>query len=73
MPTAADGLAFIRTARRRWPELPLAAVTGFPSELDELADTPEWPILVLTKPVALAQIQEVLRLAGSNATVPSAR
>src|SRR5688572_26453224 len=26
MPAAADGLAFIRTARRRWPELPLAAV-----------------------------------------------
>ena len=62
MPTAAEGLAFIRTARRRWPALPLAAVTGYPGDLDALLGTPEWPILVLTKPVRLPQILEVLRL-----------
>ena len=65
MPAAADGIAFIRTVRRRWPGVPLAAVTGFPGDLDGLFDTPEWPVLVLTKPVRLAQILEVLRyLAG---------
>ncbi len=61
LPEAADGIAFIRTVRRRWPAVPLAAVTGFPGDLDELFDTPEWPVLVLTKPVRLAQILEVLR------------
>ena len=67
MPTAAEGLAFIRTARRRWPALPLAAVTGYPADLDALLGTPEWPILVLTKPVRLPQILEVLRLTVSPA------
>jgi CheY-like chemotaxis protein len=67
MPAAADGLEFIRTVRRRWPAVPLAAVTGFPGDLDELFDTPEWPVLVLTKPVRLAQIQEVLRLLAGPA------
>jgi CheY-like chemotaxis protein len=62
MPTAVMGIEFIRTARRRWPEIPLAAVTAFPTDLDGLLGTAEWPILVLTKPVRLAQIQEVLRL-----------
>ena len=73
MPTAAEGLAFIRTARRRWPALPLAAVTGYPGDLDALLGTPEWPILVLTKPVRLPQILEVLRLtvpAGGAAPLP---
>ena len=73
MPAAHDGVAFIRTARRRWPELPVAAVTGYPSDLDALLGTPEWPILVLTKPVSLPQILEVLRLTVSNASAPPAR
>ena len=62
MPAAADGVAFIRTARRRWPAVPLAAITAFPGDLDGLVDTPEWPVLILPKPVRLAQILEVLRL-----------
>jgi CheY-like chemotaxis protein len=62
LPAAADGLGFIRTARQRWPDVPLAAVTAFPGDLDGLLDTPEWPVLVLPKPVRLAQILEVLRL-----------
>jgi CheY-like chemotaxis protein len=62
MPAAADGVEFIRTARRRWPAVPLAAVTGFSGDLDGLFDTPEWPVLVLTKPVRLAHILDVLRL-----------
>jgi CheY-like chemotaxis protein len=62
MPTAHHGVAFIRTARRRWPDLPLAAVTGYPADLDGLLGTPEWPVLILTKPVRLSQILELLRL-----------
>jgi CheY-like chemotaxis protein len=65
MPTAQDGIEFIRTARRRWPNLPLAAVTGYPADLDGLLGTPEWPILLLTKPVRRSQILEVLRLTVS--------
>jgi CheY-like chemotaxis protein len=62
MPGPADGIAFIRTVRQRWPAVPLAAVTAYPADLDALVGTPEWPILVLTKPVRLAQILEVLQL-----------
>jgi CheY-like chemotaxis protein len=65
MPAAHDGIEFIRTARRRWPGRPLAAITGFPADLDELLGTPEWPVLILTKPVRLPQILEVLRLTVS--------
>jgi CheY-like chemotaxis protein len=67
MPGTEDGINFIRTARRRWPAVPLAAVTAYPADLDALLDTPEWPILVLTKPVRLGQILEVLRLAVRSA------
>lgn len=70
MPTAHVGIDFIRTTRRRWPELPVAAITAFPADLDELLGTPEWPILVLTKPVRLAQILELLRLALRSPSPP---
>ena len=62
MPAREDGIDFIRTARQRWPGVPLAAVTASPGDLDGLLDTPEGPVLVLPKPVRLAQILEVLRL-----------
>ena len=50
MPDVEDGIQFIRTVRRRWPHLPLAAVTGYPDDLADLHGTPECPILVLAKP-----------------------
>lgn len=62
MPGPADGLAFVRTARQRWPGIPLAAVTAYPADLDALVGTPEWPILVVTKPVRLVQLLEVVHL-----------
>jgi CheY-like chemotaxis protein len=71
MPATEDGIGFIRTARRRWPGIPLAAVTAYPADLDALHGSPEWPILVLTKPVRLAQIMEVLRLAMRAPTATS--
>lgn len=63
MPLAADGIDFLRTVRRRWPGLPLVAVSAYPDDLAELHGTPDHPILVITKPVHPAQVEEVLRLA----------
>ncbi|HWP29667.1 MAG TPA: response regulator, partial [Chloroflexota bacterium] len=63
MPTTGDGIAFIRAVRRRWPALPVAAVTGYPGDLDALHGTPECPVLILPKPFRASQIEEVLRLA----------
>lgn len=63
MPNKEDGIEFIRTVRRRWPQLPLAVLTGFTDDLTELHGTPEWPILVLTKPVWAHQIQEAMHMA----------
>ena len=57
-----SGAAFIRAARRRWPELPLAAVIAAPAALDELYGTPEWPVLILPRPPRASQVEEVLRL-----------
>ena len=62
MPDAASGVEFIRTVRRRWPELPVVAVTGFPEDLAGLHGTPESPVLVLPKPVWAHQVEETLRL-----------
>jgi len=67
MPRAADGVAFIRSVRRRWPELPLAAVTGYAEDLNELLGTPDCPLLILGKPVYFDHLQQALRL-----VVPSA-
>lgn len=63
MPDKQDGIEFIRAVRRRWPQLPLAVLTGFSDDLTELHGTPEWPILVLAKPVWAHQIQEAIRMA----------
>lgn len=63
MPEKEAGIAFIRAVRRRWPDKPLAALTGFPDDLAELHGTPECPVLILSKPVWAHQIEESLRLA----------
>jgi CheY-like chemotaxis protein len=62
MPSAAEGIAFIRTVRRRWPELPLAAVTGYAEDLTDLLGTPDCPLLILSKPVQTQQLQQVFQL-----------
>jgi len=60
MPTPADGIEFIRTVRRRWPGILLAAVTGYPDDLAELHGTADCPTLVVLKPVRRSQIEETL-------------
>jgi CheY-like chemotaxis protein len=62
MPGKQDGIGFIRSVARRWPEIPLVAVTGYPDDLAELHGRPECPFLVLAKPVQAQQIETVLRL-----------
>jgi DNA-binding transcriptional regulator YhcF (GntR family) len=62
VPSKETGLDFIRAVRRRWPELPLVAITAYPDDLAELYGTPECPVLVLSKPFWANQIEETLRL-----------
>lgn len=62
MPDTDSGISFIRTARRRWPHVPLVVITGFPEDLAALHGTPECPVHILTKPVWAHQIEDVLRL-----------
>lgn len=67
MPTSVAGIDFIISVRRRWPALPLAAITGYPADLAELHGTPECPILIIPKPFRATQIAELFRL-----TIPGA-
>jgi DNA-binding NtrC family response regulator len=63
LPEATDGVEFIRSTRRRYPTLPVAAVTAFPGDLAALHGTPESPVLVLPKPFRAAQVREALSFA----------
>jgi DNA-binding GntR family transcriptional regulator len=63
LPDKDSGRDFIRTVRRRWPMLPLVAVTGYPEDLDGLHGTPECPVLILPRPFWAHQIEETLRMA----------
>jgi DNA-binding GntR family transcriptional regulator len=56
------GHDFIRALRRRWPTLPVVAVTGSSYELDGLLGTAECPVLILPRPFWPHQVEEILRL-----------
>jgi CheY-like chemotaxis protein len=62
MPDREDGIGFIRSVREGRPQLPLAAITGFPDDLAPLRGTPYCPVLILQKPVWAHDVEEVLRL-----------
>ena len=62
MPASDDGITFISAVHRRWPLLPVVAVTSYPEDLAPLQGRPEHPVLILTKPVVATQIQRVLQL-----------
>ncbi len=70
MPTVEAGIAFIQTVRRRWPAMPLAVITAYPRDLEQLQDRPECPVLIINKPFHVAQIEEALRLALGVRTAP---
>jgi CheY-like chemotaxis protein len=70
MPDTSDGVEFIRHVRQRWPALPLAALTGYPADLNALHGTPEWPVLILSKPFYPQQIMEALRFTLGSRTPP---
>jgi CheY-like chemotaxis protein len=59
LPAPSDGVTFIRTVKRRWPEVPLAAITTSPDDLTELHGRPECPVLILSKPVWEHQVRDV--------------
>lgn len=70
MPTAESGTELIRAVRRRWPRLPVAAVTAYPEDLADLLGTPECPVLIVSKPFRADQIEEALEMAlGHRRTV----
>jgi DNA-binding transcriptional regulator YhcF (GntR family) len=62
-PAGPGGVELIQTVRQRRPELPLAAIIAAPDDLAELYGSPEWPVLILAKPLRAGQVAEVLRLA----------
>lgn len=62
MPTAAEGVAFIRQVRREWPLLPLVAITAHPDSLVPLRGTPESPPVLFEKPINVHQVQAFLRM-----------
>jgi CheY-like chemotaxis protein len=68
LPDPSEGIELIRTIRRRWPELPVAAVTAYPQDLDGLHGTPECPVLVLAKPFRAQQLREAIRFAIASNT-----
>jgi CheY-like chemotaxis protein len=63
MPHASDGINFIRQVRQRFPNVPLAALTGYPDDLAVLHGTPECPILILAKPVFPEHVAMALKMA----------
>ncbi|HEU5433779.1 MAG TPA: GntR family transcriptional regulator [Thermomicrobiales bacterium] len=62
-PNAEAGLDFIRAVRRRWVETPLVAVTERADDLAPLHGTPEWPILVVSKPFVPHQMRQAIGMA----------
>jgi CheY-like chemotaxis protein len=72
MPAAADGIGFIRTVRRRWAELPLAAVTGHAEDLADLLGTADCPLLILSKPVQAHHLGQALQLVLGRAMAVAA-
>jgi CheY-like chemotaxis protein len=70
VPTKDAGLDFIRRVRRRWPAVPLAAVTGYPHDLADLLGKPECPVHILGKPVWEPQIEEILDLLSQRERAP---
>lgn len=61
LPTVADGIAFVRTVRQRWPAIPRAAITASLQDLADLQDTPECPVLILAQSTHPGQIADLLQ------------
>jgi len=63
LPTPGEGVELIRALRRRWPQLPVAAIVSALDDLAELFGTAEWPLHVVPTPITLGLLDELLRLA----------
>lgn len=71
IPDTGSGIDFIRTVMRRWPEIPLAVVTGYPYDLAPLQSEDDCPALIIHKPFHVSQIMETLRLVAGFANAIS--
>jgi CheY-like chemotaxis protein len=69
--TPGVGVDFIRRVRRRWPQIPLAVIVSDLDQLAPLRGGPEWPLLIMIKPIHTRQVDEVLRLTLPRVAPPS--
>jgi DNA-binding NtrC family response regulator len=70
VPDRETGIAFIRTVHERWPDIPIAAITGYPYDLTQLHNERECPALIIHKPFHVSQVIEALRIVqGTGATL----
>ena len=63
----APRVALVRTVRRQWPDAPVVVVAPRLQALASLQGTPEWPFLVLPRPIRLDVLEQVLRLIAAAA------
>jgi DNA-binding transcriptional regulator YhcF (GntR family) len=70
VPTAGQGVALIRALRSDWPHLPLAVLVAELGDLEPLFGTPAWPLHILSTPVNLGELDELLRLVPRRAPTP---
>ena len=62
MPDKAGGIGFIRHMRQHWPNIPLVVLSAYEDDLIELRGTPEYPVLLIPKPIRRWQIEDALTL-----------
>jgi DNA-binding NtrC family response regulator len=63
MPGSKDGLHLIHELAERWPSLPVAAVTGYPEDLEVLSSAVSTPIVtVFPKPIGEQDMVRLIRL-----------
>ena len=60
--TKEAGIHFIMAVHRRWPNIPLIALTEDHDDLAELHGKPEFPMLILPKPAWTHQIERAFQL-----------
>jgi CheY-like chemotaxis protein len=72
LPAPSDGVTFIRTVTRRWPQVPLAAITACPDDLAALHGRPECPVLILARPIWEHQVRDVFQWVLASRPQPPA-
>ena len=61
-----SGLGLFRSARKQWPDLPIAIITGYASVEDAIDAVKAGAIDYITKPFDVARLKEVVELATAR-------